>query len=88
MPQLLLLCLSTIINNKPEEYPSVIDSTSSKFCWDIYYKLHLFQLHFSYSYFISATVTFQWLSLFQLHLQLTDLEYLSYCSFQLQLQLT
>ena len=50
------------------------------------YKLHLFQLHFSYSYFISVTVTFQLLALFQL--QLTDLKYFSYWPFQLQLQLT
>ena len=39
--------------------------------------MRLFQLHFSYSYFISVTVTFQLLSSFQL--QLTDLKYFSYC---------
>ena len=54
----------------------------------IYYKLHLFQLHFSYSYFISVTVTFQLPALFQLQLQLTDLKYFSYWPFQLQLQVT
>ena len=47
----------------------------------IYYRLHIFQLQFIHSYFISVTVTFQLLSLFQL--QLTDLKYFSYCSFQL-----
>ena len=54
----------------------------------IYYKLHLFQLHFSYSYFISVTFTFQLPALFQLQLQLTDLKYFSYGPFELQLQLT
>ena len=49
------------------------------------YKLHLFQLHFSYSYFISVTVTFQLPALFQLQLQLPDLKYFSYWPFQLQL---
>jgi len=54
----------------------------------IYYRLHLFQLHFSYSYFISVIITFQFNFLFQLQLQFTDFKYFSYYPFKLQLQLT
>ena len=92
MPQLLLLCLLLVLNNEPQNSQSVTEG----FHWHIeyillkmwskmYYSFNLFQLHFSYSYFISVTITFQLPALFQLHLQLTDLKYFSYWPFQLQL---
>ena len=62
MPQLLLLCLSTSINNKPAECQSVIDNTSSKFSWRCGVR---FIIGYAYFNYISVTVI-----LFQLQLQL------------------
>ncbi len=62
----------TLIDNYFAHRDNYLVEVQSK----IYYRLHLFQLHFSYSYFISVTIKFQLPALFQL--QLIDLKYFSY----------